>query len=108
MKDIRERIADGETFKPSLRPPFPENMLVELTNGCNHQCIFCANKKKPRKIGQIKEELLDRILVEAYSLGTRSLGYYTTGEPLISANLEKYIARAKEIGYNARPCCQNV
>src|SRR5436190_23199775 len=25
------------------RPPIPTNMMVELTNGCNHACVFCTN-----------------------------------------------------------------
>ncbi len=99
MKDIRERIKENAAFKPDLRPPFPGNMLIELTNACNHRCIFCANKKKTREIGQINEESLYRILDEAYSLGTRSVGFYTTGEPFLSKNLDKYIAKAKEIGF---------
>lgn len=32
-------------------------------------------------------------------LGTREVGFYATGEPLINSDLERYIAKAKKIGY---------
>lgn len=34
----------------TINPEFPtKNMLIELTNMCNHQCLFCANSKMTRK-----------------------------------------------------------
>lgn len=78
---------------------FPKNMLMELTNMCNDSCIFCANSKCTRKRGVIKPELAERILKEAYSFGTREIGFYQTGEPLLDQNLERYIAFAKNLGY---------
>jgi MoaA/NifB/PqqE/SkfB family radical SAM enzyme len=99
MKDIKTRIKENEEFSASTEPPFPVNMLIELTNACNHRCVFCANRKSTRKIGQIKETLLYRLLNEAHALGTKNVGLYSTGEPFLSKNLDKYVARAKEIGY---------
>ena len=32
-----------------------------------------------------------KILKEAYNLGTREVGFYGTGEPLVDNNLEEYI-----------------
>lgn len=78
---------------------FPKNMLMELTNICNDSCVFCANSKCTRKKGIIKPELAERILKEAYSLGTREVGFYQTGEPLLDKNLERYISFAKNLGY---------
>lgn len=79
---------------------FPRNMLMELTNMCNDSCLFCANSKCTRKRGIIKPELAKRILEEAYSLGTREVGFYQTGEPLLDPNLEEYISFAKKLGYD--------
>lgn len=78
---------------------FPKNMLMELTNMCNDSCVFCANSKHTRKRGVIMPKLAERILKEAYSLGTREVGFYQTGEPLLDQNLERYISFAKEVGY---------
>lgn len=83
----------------NLMPPFPRNMLLEVTNACNHSCIFCANSKSDRKRGYIDSKLAKKILQEAYMLGTRDVGFYATGEPLLNRDLEEYIKYAKELGY---------
>ena len=75
----------------TIIPNIPKNMLLEVTNICNHSCVFCANSKSSRKKGYIDEEFAKRILREAYKLGTREVGFYSTGEPLLNKNLEIYI-----------------
>lgn len=84
----------------TLEPPFPKtNFLVELSNACNHACIFCAHQKMQRKPGMINRELAFDVLRQAYELGTREVGFYATGEPFIVPDLADYIAQAKKIGY---------
>jgi len=83
-----------------IYPPFPQkNLLIEVTNCCNLDCIFCANNKSTRKRGFINSELAKKVLKDAYSLGTREVGFYTTGEPLLNLNLSEYIRYAKDLGY---------
>jgi len=88
---------DKSVFVPL--PPFPTDMLVEVTNACNHACVFCANQKMTRKKGSIDMLLLERLLREAYALGTQDVGFYSTGEPLVYKELDQAIRKAKEIGY---------
>lgn len=84
----------------SLEPPFPvSNFLIEVSNACNHRCIFCAHQKMQRKIGKIDQELAFDILQQAYDLGTREVGFYATGEPFLVKELPEYVAKAKEIGF---------
>lgn len=98
--NIRQRLSERLKFsKYTVTPPFPKNMLVELSNLCNHKCFFCANQKMTRKIGTMNEKLLYKILNEAFDLGTREVGFYTVGEPFISKNLSEYVYEAKKIGY---------
>ena len=83
-----------------LEPPFPKtNFLMEVSNACNHACIFCAHQKMQRKVGKINQELAFNILQQAYDLGTREVGFYATGEPFLVPELPEYIKKAKEIGY---------
>lgn len=98
-KIIKQRIEENLIFQKKIRPLFPKNMLIELTNMCNHSCVFCANSKMSRKKGQIDEVFLFRILKEAFDEGTTEVGFYATGEPFISKNLGRYISEAKKIGY---------
>lgn len=98
-KKIKDRMQENLIFEKKIKPVFPKNMLIELTNMCNHNCIFCANSKMSRKKGSIDERVLVRILNEAFKEGVTSVGFYATGEPFISKNLDKYISMAKKIGY---------
>lgn len=98
--DFKNRLLSMSKFQRTITPPFPDNMLVELTNACNHRCMFCTNHKMTRPISWIDKSLLYRLLEEAYSLGTREVGFYTTGEPLLSKDLYLYVEKAKNIGFD--------
>jgi len=97
---ILRRLADEPHVSPSLTefPPFPKNMMVELSNACNHACIFCANPKMTRRIGRIDPDLLERLLGEARTLGVNEVGFYTTGDPFVHKDLAKFVALAKSLG----------
>lgn len=82
------------------QPPFPRDIMVELSNVCNHKCIFCANPKMTRKVGRIDKDLLVGIMKDAYKLGSRDIGFYTTGDPLVHKDLSTFVGQAKEIGYD--------
>lgn len=101
--DLEERVrlkkANRENLY-SLTPPFPKtNFLMELSNVCNHACIFCAHQKMQRKVGRMNKALGFDILRQAYALGTREVGFYATGEPFLIPELPDYIREAKAIGY---------
>lgn len=101
--DLQERVrlkkADRSELY-SLNPPFPyTNFLLELSNACNHECLFCAHQKMKRKVGKMKPEMVESALRQAYELGTREVGFYATGEPFLVKELPQYIRLAKEIGY---------
>lgn len=101
--DLKERIRLKKADRSELyseEPPFPySNFLLELSNICNHHCIFCAHNKMKRKIGKMKPEMVEKALREAYELGTREVGFYATGEPFLVPELPQYIKLAKDIGY---------
>lgn len=101
--DLAERVrlkkADRDNLY-SLEPPFPKtNFLMELSNVCNHACIFCTHQKMQRKVGRMNQALGFDILRQAYELGTREVGFYATGEPFLIPELPAYIKKAKELGY---------
>ena len=99
MERVRLKKANRENLY-SLTPPFPKsNFLMELSNACNHACIFCTHQKMQRKIGRMDKAFCFDILQQAYDLGTREVGFYATGEPFIINDLDVYIRKAKEIGY---------
>src|SRR5262245_39894616 len=97
---ILKRLGDEPHVSPFLSefPPFPKNMMVELSNACNHACIFCANPKMTRPIGRINPLLLERLLAEAHALGVSEVGFYTTGDPFVHKDLAKFVGIAKSLG----------
>ena len=65
----------------SVTPPFPRNMLLEVSNICNNDCIFCGHHNMRRKQENCnKPQMLD-IIQQAYDAGTREIGFYLQGGP---------------------------
>lgn len=83
----------------SEKPPFPRNMLVELTNVCNHSCLFCAHKKMQRRKGFCDKWLMLDIIEQAFELGTREIGFYLAGETLLSKDLEFLVDQCSRMGF---------
>ena len=100
---IQRRREEFSAYQPtSVTPSFPKTVLIEISNLCNHACVFCAYPKATREGKQIDLHLLDRLLIEAHQLGAVEAGFYSGAEPFTSPNLEKIILRAKQIGYECR------
>jgi pyruvate-formate lyase-activating enzyme len=81
------------------RPPLPRNMMVELSNACNHACAFCPNPHMTRTKGRIDDTLLFRVMTEAAAAGVREIGFYTTGDPFIHKGLAAFTRHAKDAGF---------
>ena len=83
----------------SETPPFPHNMLMELANICNHECVFCGYKNMKRKKMMCDKHFMFDIMKQAYENGTREVGFYMIGEPFICNDLAEYVSCAKGLGY---------
>lgn len=94
---FNERFAQRKTDY-ALDPPFPDNCMVELTNACNHECVFCANPRMTRKTGRLPLDVFQRFIKEAVGLGVKEVGFYTTGDPLMTPNLEDFVRAATDAG----------
>jgi organic radical activating enzyme len=100
---INEMIADHYLPKSEFireDPPFPKMILVELSNGCNHKCVFCMNSYMKRDIGLIDKVFIERILREAKELGAQAVGFHTTGEPFVCRWLEEAVTIASSLGFD--------
>lgn len=80
-------------------PPFPKNMMMELTNCCNHHCVFCHYRIMKRKKRECKKEFTFDIIQQAFDNGCREIGLYMIGEPLLKRDLAEYVAYAKKVGF---------
>lgn len=81
-----------------VSPPFPLEVLLDITSFCNHACAFCANPDIGAK-ATVDHEVALRFLKEAHALGARRLGVFGTGESFLIKSLPDYIRAAKDIGY---------
>ena len=76
----------------------PKNALVELTNACNHSCIFCYNPEMKRSISLIDINVFKSFILKAVSEGLEEVGLYSTGEPFMTKNLHQFVKIAKDSG----------
>jgi len=82
-----------------LTPDFSQTVLrLEVTNICNHACIFCPHSKQKRQQGYMDHELMQRLIREAGELGIPKLALFLNGEPFLNKNLAGYVKLAKEVG----------
>lgn len=103
--NYQEDLEKRSNIEQVVETPSFENVTLrlELSNICNHKCLFCPNSKMKRKRCYMDEKLIYRLLEEGRNLGEgrgiESVGLFMNGEPFISKNLSEYIKYAKEIGY---------
>ncbi len=81
-----------------------DNILVqmELTNACNHRCVFCPNHSSNRKRTMMDMHFAKRIIDEADAfLGeNRQICFHMNGEPLLYKGIEELIAYSKNKNFD--------
>ena len=80
-------------------PPFPKNIMLELTNDCNQACSFCGNPDMHRERCYMEPALAVSLLEQARELGAEEVGLYTTGESMAHEAIESLVAKARELQY---------
>lgn len=78
---------------------FPTKMMLELTNTCNHSCLFCSHRKSKRKNQMMDYDFAIRMLDEAYYLGVREVALFMMGESFLYPRLTEIVTYAKNKGY---------
>lgn len=85
--------------KYPLEAPYPNNLMIELTNACNLRCTMCYNRLMKRKKGFMDRETYKLVLENAKEIGIEMIGLYTTGESLLHPQIFDYIKQAKDMGF---------
>ncbi len=93
--EIRRRAADSSKLNLIIEDYSNVELRLELSNICNHKCIFCPNHFHGRKPSSMDKELAFRLIDESSQLGVKKMGLFMNGEPFITENLHEYIAFAK-------------
>jgi pyruvate-formate lyase-activating enzyme len=79
---------------PLAIPDLPKEIVVEVTQDCNQNCLLCfsARKKKEVPISKVKE-----IIRDCRKLGIKTVRF-SGGEPLLYSHLEEALTFAKKNG----------
>lgn len=77
-------------------------LQLEVTNACNHKCVFCPNVDSRRKKKMIDLDLAKRVMEEcADFLGKdKRICFHMNGEPLLYRNLTELVRYSKRLGYD--------
>jgi len=97
-RKIIHKRSDQLPKKLSENAPFPKNCLVEISNSCNHECIFCNSPRMERRLNKLNEKTYEKFISQSVQHGMEEVGLYSTGEPFMSKNLNWFIKTAKENG----------
>ncbi len=80
--------------------PFPQNIEIDLSNACNHDCPFCIysslHKKGHNEI--LKKGVVESVLAEFKNIGGKSLLFIGGGEPLVHKSCVDIIEYANNLG----------
>lgn len=76
-------------------------LQLEVTNACNHKCMFCPNVESHRPKKMIDFELAKRVMKEcADFLGAdKRICFHMNGEPLLYKRLPELVEYSKKLGY---------
>ncbi|PIQ96147.1 MAG: hypothetical protein COV67_11035 [Nitrospinae bacterium CG11_big_fil_rev_8_21_14_0_20_56_8] len=86
------------TFDGSFAPWAVE---IELTNGCNIECVFCPNPEHVRPKGMMSLETFQRIASEIKKLNVPHIIISGFGEPTLDKNLVSKLEHFKTIGISS-------
>lgn len=85
--------------KLSETPAFPRSIQVEVTNVCNHACVFCGYPGMNRRKTMIDPGRFRDIVKQCYDLGAREVSLVGGEEPLTNKRLEEHVAFCRDLGY---------
>lgn len=79
--------------------PWPSEILIENTNGCNAQCVMCPRETLTRQRGFMEFGLFEKIIREVSGASrTPVVHLHGFGEPLLDESLPERIKLAKACG----------
>ena len=77
----------------------PINIEINITNQCNHNCIWCTYGYLHNNGDTLSVEVVRKVLREAHDLGVKSVTWTGGGEPTVHKNFNDLILCAKELGF---------
>lgn len=76
----------------------PFRVMIENTNACGADCVFCPHKRMDREIGVMDLGLSEHIIDQCVAVGIGYVTIYGFGEPLLDKHFFERIEYAKRRG----------
>ena len=94
---------DFRAMKKALTTPIDplETLHIAVGHSCNNNCIFCMESDRENRytrLSRLDDETISSILEEKKGLGKV---VFTSGEPTLNTNLNRYISLARGLGYGS-------
>lgn len=97
---ITERIDSTTEIPPEwLQPklPAPSSVKISLDDNCQFRCSFCSSSKQAVK-HEMPWDMFTRLIDELRANGTKEIGLFYIGEPMLAKSLPEAIAYCKKAG----------
>ncbi len=99
----KSNVSFGEFYKYYLNNKsdfysFPEHLIIEVTNDCQHSCNFCPKTISHRNILELPLDIFKKIINEKkndFKNGKSTIEFSGYGEPLLNKNIYDMIEYAK-------------
>ncbi|MEB3756404.1 MAG: tungsten cofactor oxidoreductase radical SAM maturase [Desulfurococcales archaeon] len=75
----------------------PRELMIEVSNKCNYNCIYCFRNLMKDPEGFMEPELYYKIVEEAYDIGVEKITFSGWGEPLLHPKIRDFIKKAKDL-----------
>lgn len=93
LPEVNKMIEDNKT------PPLA--VEIDLTNLCNHHCIWCMfDRYRDKNPDTLKTERLYTLLEELKSVGVKAITYVGGGEPTLHKDFSDILYKSKELGFD--------
>jgi len=77
--------------------PAPPSVKISLDDNCQFRCNFCTSRLQPEK-SQMPWEMFTRVIDELHSRGTKEIGLFYIGEPMLADRLVDAVRYCKQVG----------
>jgi radical SAM protein with 4Fe4S-binding SPASM domain len=77
--------------------PAPPSVKISLDDNCQFRCNFCTSRLQPEK-SQMPWEMFTRVIDELHSRGTKEIGLFYIGEPMLAERLVDAVRYCKQVG----------
>ncbi|HNR64701.1 MAG TPA: radical SAM protein [Atribacterota bacterium] len=89
----------NEMIKDNKTPPMA--VEIDLTNLCNHNCIWCMfDRYRAKNPVSLEKDLVFNLLQDLKAIGVKAITYVGGGEPLLYPHFKEVLYKTKELGFD--------